>query len=180
MLPVYLRQSNGQTISIRIADVQLAKPRVKHANACRTPQLFPAECRISRKSYCGELSAVIEWSVDGHQAGSVQIPIGDIPIMVRSKACNLEGLSPAELVKIGEEADECGGYFISNGVERVIRMLIAARRNHPLLFVRSSFKARSPEYTEFGVQIRCVGDDQLSTVCFVHIFLASLNFIRCR
>lgn len=167
MLPVYVKQtSNGQTIKLKIIDVNVSKPRVKQGNSCRTQAMYPRECRMSRQSYCGELSAVVEWSIDGVPAGTAQVPVGDIPIMVGTNVCNLAGLSPTELAALGEEADECGGYFISNGVERVIRMLIAPRRNHPLLFVRGSFRARSPEYTEFGVQIRCVPDDQCATVSY--------------
>lgn len=169
-LPVYIRQqTSGQTIKLKIIDVNIAKPRVRNGNACRTQSLYPRECRMARISYCGELSAVVEWSIDGVPAGTANVPIGDIPIMVGSQVCNLAGLSPTELAKLGEEADECGGYFISNGVERVIRMLIAARRNHPLLFVRASFKNRSPEYTEFGIQIRCVPNDQSTTVSSIKV-----------
>lgn len=41
--------------------------------------------------------------------------------MVRSDACNLSGMSRAELVAAKEEANEMGGYFICNGIERIIR-----------------------------------------------------------
>ena len=44
--------------------------------------------------------------------------------------CNLAGLSPKELIMRGEEAEEFGGYFIVNGIERIIRMLIMPRRNY--------------------------------------------------
>jgi DNA-directed RNA polymerase I subunit RPA2 len=56
--------------------------------------------------------------------------MGGIPIMVKSNLCHLHGLSPAELVERHEEAEELGGYFIVNGIERLIRLLIVNRRNH--------------------------------------------------
>ena len=53
--------------------------------------------------------------------------MGYIPIMLRSMACHLHGLSPAELVKRGEHEQEWGGYFIVGGHERLIRMLQTTR-----------------------------------------------------
>ena len=54
--------------------------------------------------------------------------------MVRSKYCNLYGLSPEELTKRKEDGYEFGGYFIINGNERIVRMLIMNKRNYPIAF----------------------------------------------
>ena len=43
--------------------------------------------------------------------------------------CNLDGMSPQQLVQHGEEAEEFGGYFIVNGNEKLIRQLIMPRRH---------------------------------------------------
>lgn len=50
--------------------------------------------------------------------------LGDIPIMVCSKQCHLNGLGPEDMVSLHEDAGEFGGYFILNGIEKIIRMLI--------------------------------------------------------
>ena len=47
--------------------------------------------------------------------------LGYMPIMVRSQRCWLHGLSRQELVAAREEANEMGGYFVCNGIERIIR-----------------------------------------------------------
>ncbi len=60
------------------------------------------------------------------------------------RRCNLRGLSPVQLVSRHEERTEIGGYFIANGNERAIRLLIAPRRNTPLGLVRSASFTRSP------------------------------------
>lgn len=54
--------------------------------------------------------------------------------MVRSKFCNLHGLNEDELVKKKEDMHELGGYFIVNGNERLIRMLVMNKRNYPVAF----------------------------------------------
>lgn len=45
---------------------------------------------------------------------------------------------------------EMGGYFIINGLEKVIRMLIMPRRNFPLAMTRHKWKNRGPGFTEYG------------------------------
>lgn len=61
-----------------------------------------------------------------------------------------------------------GGYFIINGNEKLIRLLIVNRRNHPMAIVRPSFQKRGPNYSPFGVIIRCVRPDQSSQTITVH------------
>lgn len=51
--------------------------------------------------------------------------LGGLPVMTRTRACHLAGLDRAGLVGAREEANEMGGYFVCNGIERIIRNLIA-------------------------------------------------------
>lgn len=93
---------------------------------------------------------------------------GLVPVMLRSNRCHLYGMSPKELVEAKEESEELGGYFIVNGIEKLIRMLIVQRRNHPMAIVRPSFQNRGASYSQFGVQIRCVRPDQTSQTNVLH------------
>jgi DNA-directed RNA polymerase I subunit RPA2 len=77
-------------------------------------------------------------------------------------------LSPAQLVRRNEEAEEMGGYFIINGNERLIRFLITPRRNHVISLIRNSLSNRGLFYTQFGVQIRCVRPDESSQTNTLH------------
>ena len=43
-----------------------------------------------------------------------------------------------------------GGYFIINGIEKVLRMLIMPRRNHPIVLCRPKWKGRGQGYTPYG------------------------------
>ncbi|XP_051121595.1 DNA-directed RNA polymerase I subunit 2 isoform X2 [Andrographis paniculata] len=54
------------------------------------------------------------------------------------------------------------GYFITNGLERVFRLLIMPKRNYPTSMLRSSFADRRDGYTDKAVVIRCVREDQSS------------------
>ncbi|THD25069.1 DNA-directed RNA polymerase subunit beta [Fasciola hepatica] len=130
--------------------------------------VFPRECRRQGKSYSAELRLNIRISINGSPAGVFQIPGGDIPVMVLSKACNLSRLSRANFPKHGEEEREVGGYFIVNGKERVLRLLVMTRRNFPLAISRSSFKKRGHGYTEHAVIMRCVREDETVALMMLH------------
>ncbi|KAL0178473.1 hypothetical protein M9458_027367, partial [Cirrhinus mrigala] len=93
--------------------------------------------------------ADVSWSINGIPKGIIKQSLGQVPIMVKSKLCNLYGLSPKELIEHHEEAEEMGGYFIVNGIEKVIRLLIMPRRNYPITVSRPKFKSRGQGYTQY-------------------------------
>jgi DNA-directed RNA polymerase I subunit RPA2 len=68
------------------------------------------------------------------------------------------------LIAKGEHAEEFGGYFIIGGHERLIRMLQMTRRNYPFTVTRAAWKQRGLLFSDMGVMIRCVKDDQTATV----------------
>ncbi len=82
--------------------------------------IYPNEARIRNITYSGPV--YLEFSVyeDGSSKGRYVVNIGRLPIMVRSKYCNTYGLSEEELIKVGEDPNDLGGYFIINGTERVL------------------------------------------------------------
>ncbi len=67
-----------------------------------------------------------------------------------------------------EDSEELGGYFIVNGIEKLIRLLIVSRRNYPMAIIRSSFTRRGPSYTQYGVSLRSVRPDQTSQTVVLH------------
>lgn len=62
------------------------------------------------------------------------IHIGDIPVMLGSKFCNLHRLSKKDMVAVGEDPDTARGYFIVEGKELVIIMREKIRFNKTLLY----------------------------------------------
>ena len=96
---------------------------------------------------------------DNEPEEKVTVCLGEIPVMVRSINCHLNGLCEEELVKRHEDMAELGGYFIINGNERLVRMLIMTKRNYPVAFQRPTFVNRGKLFTPFAVQMRCVRDD---------------------
>ena len=53
-----------------------------------------------------------------------------------------------------EESVEMGGYFICNGIERIIRMLIQQRRHYIMALRRGAYHKRGKDYTDCATLIR--------------------------
>lgn len=159
----------GNKLSIRVDSVQIAKPSVPaNDKLSLNRRTYPAECRERMVTYRSRLMLKVVWSVnDGEEVSEIR-EAGQVPIMLKSNRCHLKNMSPQELVDHREESDELGGYFIVNGIEKLIRMLIVQRRNHPMAIIRPSFANRGASYTHFGVQIRCVRPDQTSQTNVLH------------
>lgn len=159
----------GNKLKIRVDSVQLAKPQVpRNDKLSVNRQTLPFECRERMSTYRSRLMLKVSWSVNDEEEVSEVREAGQVPVMLKTNRCHLEKLSPAELVDHKEESDELGGYFIVNGIEKLIRMLIVQRRNHPMAIIRPSFGNRGASYTKFGIQIRSVRPDQSSQTNVLH------------
>jgi DNA-directed RNA polymerase I subunit RPA2 len=90
----------------------------------------------------------------------VKVAFKEIPLRFQSQRCRLSNLKPKELVQHHEEQNEMGGYFIVNGIEKIIRLLIVPRRNDVTSVVRPSFKRIGATYSPYATIIRCVRADQ--------------------
>ncbi|GMM31362.1 DNA-directed RNA polymerase I core subunit [Martiniozyma asiatica (nom. inval.)] len=156
-------------LNIRVDSVQISRPEVPFQDKLTTNRdTYPSECRERMISYKGKLSLKLAWSInDGDEQSEVR-DCGLLPVMVQSNRCHLKGMSPDQLVNAREESDELGGYFIVNGIEKLIRMLIVQRRNHPMAIIRPSFANRGAAYSHFGVQIRSVRADESSQTNVLH------------
>ncbi|EGV64922.1 DNA-directed RNA polymerase I subunit rpa2 [Yamadazyma tenuis] len=159
----------GNKLMIKVDSVEIGKPSIPtNDKLSLNSNTLPYECRERMISYRSKLRLKVTWSVnDGEEMSEIR-DCGLLPVMLRSSRCHLQNLSPDELVKHKEESDEFGGYFIVNGIEKLIRMLIVQRRNHPMALIRPSFASRGNSYTKYGIQIRCVRPDQTSQTNVLH------------
>ncbi|KAG8904767.1 hypothetical protein FRB99_001244 [Tulasnella sp. 403] len=159
----------GNRLSLRISAIMLGKPMASSKDQVVVERrIFPTEARERMITYKGKLQVKITWQVNQGVVAEEIRDCGSVPIMVGSIRCNLRGFSSAKLVSKHEEAEEFGGYFIVNGIERLIRYTIVQRRNYPLAISRTSFTKRGPTYTRLGVSIRCVRSDETSQTNTLH------------
>eukprot|EP01129_Flabellula_baltica_P016071 TRINITY_DN8407_c0_g1_i1.p1 TRINITY_DN8407_c0_g1~~TRINITY_DN8407_c0_g1_i1.p1 ORF type:complete len:1031 (-),score=239.80 TRINITY_DN8407_c0_g1_i1:20-3112(-) len=119
-------------------------------------------------TYGGNIHVTL--NIDNGNGDVVEVSrnVGRMPIMVGSKYCHLNGLSPEELIRCKEEANEVGGYFIVNGNEKLVRMLIMQRRNYPVCSRRAIYFKSGPGFSDCATSIRCVNPDMTSQTLTIH------------
>ena len=162
--------SQRNRLQVQVREVFLEKSVLPPSNkfSINNREIFPAECRERHVSYRGRLRARLQYRVNSQEWKESIRELGQLPIMLRTNRCHLEKCSPAQLIRHKEESEELGGYFIVNGIERLIRMLILPKRNFPMAIERPSFRNRGGGYTRFGVSMRCVRSDQTSQTNVLH------------
>ena len=67
-----------------------------------------------------------------------------------------------------EEFHDFGGYFIINGLEKLIRMITITRRNYPLAYIRPSNTKKRAGCSEFVCEMKCVREDFTSHTISLH------------
>jgi len=121
----------GQTYDITFGTIEVREPRVVEVDGT-VRRVYPRETRIRNLTYAAPLYLDIILN-DGGRETLECVNIGDLPIMAKSDLCLLSKSAPTELVRIGEDPDEVGGYFIVNGSERVIVSLEDLAPNRVLI-----------------------------------------------
>jgi len=111
--------------------LHIDKPMVREANGYVHP-IDPMEARLRNLNYLSPIYLDFTIIEDGLEKEPERVHIGDLPIMVKSRKCNIhrERLEEdyelddekygAELMKKGEDPMDSGGYFIIGGTERVL------------------------------------------------------------
>nr|WP_200894993.1 MULTISPECIES: DNA-directed RNA polymerase subunit B'' [unclassified Methanosarcina] len=107
---------------LKLGKIRVEHPVVKEADGA-IEKLYPNEGRLRNLSYSGPLYLEMSVVKEGIESEIIEAKIGQLPIMVKSKICNLLGLSDTEKVRYGEDPLDPGGYFIVGGTERVVMTL---------------------------------------------------------
>ncbi|HID09330.1 TPA: hypothetical protein EYP13_03820, partial [Candidatus Micrarchaeota archaeon] len=107
-------------VKIVFKKIFVEKPCIYEVFNDRKKILWPLEARMRKLTYSGIVKAEVVFYLDNTIKEIETVEIAKLPIMVKSKYCNLYGLSEEELMEKGEDPMDCGGYFIINGNERVV------------------------------------------------------------
>ncbi|MFA9495468.1 MAG: DNA-directed RNA polymerase subunit B [Candidatus Bathyarchaeota archaeon] len=127
---------------IKFGAIEIGDPRVVEVDGT-VREVYPREARIRNLTYSAPLYLEIELDDEGRETYE-RVNIGDVPIMVKSNLCLLSRHTEDELIKIGEDPKEVGGYFIVNGSERVIVSLEDLAPNRVL--VETDNRGSKPVY----------------------------------
>ena len=113
-----------EPVFVELGDVRVSTPRVREADGSEE-LLYPQEARLRNLTYAAPLFMEMSIVRGGEEepervVDTAETKIGRLPIMVGSTQCNIAGLDDEELIKLGEDPADPGGYFIVNGSERVL------------------------------------------------------------
>lgn len=104
---------------LKYLNIYVGSPDVEESFNITKP-ISPHECRLRDMTYSAPITVDIEYTRGSQRVVRHNLPVGRMPIMLRSSNCVLTGKSPAELASLNECPIDPGGYFIANGTEKVI------------------------------------------------------------
>lgn len=111
--------ANVDEFKVRLDRIWVEKPTITEADGS-VKDLYPIEARIRKITYASPIFLEVSAHINGVQREVFTTQIGNLPVMLHSGYCNLNGKSREELIEIGEDPDDMGGYFIINGTEKVL------------------------------------------------------------
>ena len=124
MNPLTLNLGDGRFIRVYIGgkngdQIFYSPPVDEIGNA-----VLPHQCRLDNKTYALDIlmHVTIEYTIDG-QIETKQfenIPLAQLPLMLKSSLCYLTPMTTEELYGSGECKFELGGYFVIGGAEKAL------------------------------------------------------------
>jgi DNA-directed RNA polymerase subunit B len=123
--------SEEEDLEIRLGKIQVGNPNIIEADGS-TKLITPAEARLRNLTYSAPIKVEITIRFAG-QTETAEVQLGRIPIIVKSHACNIHGLTEEQLIEKFVDPNDPGGYFIINGNERVIVMAEDLASNQPFI-----------------------------------------------
>jgi DNA-directed RNA polymerase beta subunit len=109
---------NGK-YTLKTGKVSIEKPFTKEADGSKS-MIFPTEARLRNLNYSAHMYLEMALNEEGEDNALENVYIGELPLMLKSDICHLNGLDAEELIAQGEDPQDPGGYFIVNGSERAV------------------------------------------------------------
>ena len=112
----------AEEVKLAFGKIRIEKPSIIEADGTKW-KVLPVEARVRNLTYAAPVFLEMSLIIDGKERERAEVQICELPIMLKSKYCYLNGLSREELISAGEDPYDPGGYFIINGTERTLVLL---------------------------------------------------------
>lgn len=149
--------------TIFIHDVIIGKPKYDDSDD-KSGLIFPDYCRNINSSYQSKLYLMMNYKLELLNASKNRLKlieskikkeeIGELPVMLKSNLCNLDGLTKEQLIKVNEDPYDFGAYFIINGTEKYIVPQESISENYIRLFIN---KKEKDDYSTVA-HVKCLYD----------------------
>jgi len=123
-----------EDFEIKLGKITVGKPDIVEADGS-VKLVSPAEARLRNLTYSAPIRIELTIRYEG-QVETAEVQLGRIPVIVKSKACNLYGLDKQQLIEKYVDPADAGGYFLVNGNERILVMAEDLASNQPFLEVQ--------------------------------------------
>ncbi|XP_037499224.1 DNA-directed RNA polymerase III subunit RPC2 [Rhipicephalus sanguineus] len=122
---------------LKYLDIRVGEPNIEEDFTVGR-RTTPHECRLRDMTYSAPIVVDIEYTRGQERVQRSDFPIGRMPIMLRSAKCVLADKTHFQMSQLNECPYDPGGYFVVNGVERVILMQEQLSKNR--MFVEEDRK----------------------------------------
>ncbi|HHN81241.1 MAG TPA: DNA-directed RNA polymerase subunit B [Methanomicrobia archaeon] len=113
-------ETDFDEFNVKFGKVRYGQPVIKEADGSKRA-LYPSECRLRGLTYSVPLYLeMCAQMPDGELSEAADVYVGELPVMLKSVSCVLSNKDNDELINLGEDPNDPGGYFIVNGTEKVI------------------------------------------------------------
>ncbi|KAL8872404.1 MAG: hypothetical protein Q9174_001957 [Haloplaca sp. 1 TL-2023] len=123
---------------LHFTDIKVGKPTRVEDNMLDVSSVTPQECRLRDHTYAAPIFVSIAYSRGNHEVHRGDVPIGRMPIMLRSSHCVLNGKSELQMGDMRECPLDPGGYFIINGTEKVILVQEQMSKNRVIVEIEKN------------------------------------------
>jgi len=152
-------------VHLEFKNPQFKKPTIFENNGAVLP-MMPNDARLRNLTYAAPLFVDINVTyieIDNTQSGKKavrkrlfpNVHLGKIPVMVGSEYCLLNDQKHMNPARVGECAEDMGGYFIIQGGERVCISQERMSENRPFVFRNNRNTAKELEV----IEVKSIGPD---------------------
>ncbi|KAI9158388.1 DNA-directed RNA polymerase III subunit RPC2 [Paramyrothecium foliicola] len=116
-----IRSDVNDNFWLEFTDIRVERPCRQDFNDAKSRnEVTPMECRLRDMTYAAPILVDIAYIRDKQKIVRKNVPLGRMPVMLRSSKCRLGGANNARMELMNECPLDPGGYFIINGTEKVI------------------------------------------------------------
>jgi len=153
-------------VFVNFSNLQLIRPVINESDGS-SKQMLPQDARTRNFTYSASMLVDIEFKYVVQNNGNTEslvsnfkaIPIGKLPIMIKSNLCLLTQFKHLQPSEYGECKYDIGGYFIINGSEKTV--LAQERASENKIYCYNVSKNNTTKYS-WSAEIKSIPDKCIS------------------
>jgi DNA-directed RNA polymerase II subunit RPB2 len=140
--------------TVKFEDITIMEPTMILPGSQTRVKQYPHNARRDKTTYAISIYGTMKFYPKGSDGISVtatqeeNFKIGEIPVILGSRYCNLYGLTAKQLIEKGECDKDPFAYFIIEGQEKIVLQHDKLRFNKPFIFPKDNKKPNNGMFEE--------------------------------